>query len=93
HRGRGGAAFLALETGARVVPVGLIGTNRELKDPATGRAPRVEIRFGPPVRLDDLDGMPGGRARREATDRIMAAIQELTGQELSDGYADGGRGA
>lgn len=28
YRGRGGAAFMALETGATVVPVGLIGTNR-----------------------------------------------------------------
>ena len=93
YRGRSGAAFLALETGAQVVPVGLIGTNREAKDPRTGRAPRVELRFGPPVVLDDLLALPGGRARREATERIMAAIHALTGQELADGYADGGRGA
>jgi 1-acyl-sn-glycerol-3-phosphate acyltransferase len=93
HRGRGGAAFMALEAGAQVVPVGLIGTNRELRDPATGRAPRVEVRFGRPVPLDDLAHLPGGRARREATERIMSAIGELTGQEPADGYAEGGRGA
>jgi len=93
YRGRGGAAFMAFETGAQVVPVGLIGTNRGLKDPATGRAPRMEVRFGAPVPLDDLAGLPGGRARREATERIMSAIQALTGQEPAEGYADGAAGA
>ncbi|GAA1794132.1 lysophospholipid acyltransferase family protein [Leucobacter iarius] len=93
YRGRGGAAWMALETGATVVPVGLIGTDRSLRDPATGRAPRVELRFGAPIPLDDLAGLPGGRARREATERIMAAIRELSGQEPADDYAAGGRGA
>lgn len=93
YRGRSGAAFMALETGATVVPVGLIGTDRAQKLPGTGRAPRVEVRFGRPIRLDDLAELPRGRARREATERIMAAIHELTGQELAEGYSDGGRGA
>lgn len=93
YRGRAGVAWLALETGATVVPVGLIGTNRKLRDPATGQAARVEVRFGPPVPLEDLAGLPGGRARREATERIMTAIHSLTGQELADDHAAGGRGA
>ena len=93
YRGRSGAAFMALESGASVIPIGLIGTNRALKDSVTGRAPRVEIRFGPPVPLDDLAALPGGRARREATERIMAAILALTGQEPANSYAAGGRGA
>lgn len=85
HPGRSGAAYLALRAGAQLVPVGLIGTNRKLRDPGTGRRPRVEVRFGAPVQLDDLAGLPGGRARREATDRIMSAIQSLSGQELATG--------
>lgn len=93
YRGRSGAAFMALETGAVVVPVGLVGTDRKQRDPATGRAPRMRIRFGAPVELEDLRGMPAGRARKEATERIMAAIQALSGQRLADGYAEGGRGA
>lgn len=93
YRGRGGAAWLALETGATVVPVGLVGTNRRLANPRTGRPDRVEVRFGEPLRLDDLAEVPAGRARREATARIMAAIQSLTGQELADEHAVGGRGA
>ncbi|MBK0418401.1 1-acyl-sn-glycerol-3-phosphate acyltransferase [Leucobacter sp. CSA1] len=93
HRGRTGAAWMALETGAAVIPVGLVGTNRTLRDPATGRPPRMEVRFGDPVPLDDLAGLPAGRARHEATERIMSAIHALTGQEFADGFAEGGRGA
>ena len=93
YRGRSGAAFMALETGATVVPVGLIGINRAIVDPATGKPAPAEIRFGAPIDLSDLAALPGGRARREATGRIMAAIQQLTGQELAGGYSEGGRGA
>lgn len=93
YRGRSGAAFMALETGATVVPVGLIGINRTIVDPATGRPAKAEIRFGEPLDLSDLAALPGGRARREATERIMAAIAQLTGQQLAEGYSEGGRGA
>ncbi|MCS3427523.1 lysophospholipid acyltransferase family protein [Leucobacter aridicollis] len=93
YRGRGGAAWLALETGATVVPVGLRGTNRKLRDPRTGRPERVAIRFGAPLDLSDLRGEPGGRARREATERIMAAIQQLTGQERAEKFAEGSTAA
>ena len=90
YRGRSGAAFMALETGAAVVPVGVIGSNRSLRD-ADGRKPRLELRFGAPIQLEDLAGLPAGRARREATERIMSAIAMLTGQERADEYASGGR--
>ena len=93
YRGRSGAAFMALETGATVVPVGLIGINRAIVDPATGKPAPPEIRFGAPIALSDLAALPGGRARREATERIMAAIQRLTEQELAGCYSEGGRGA
>ena len=91
YRGRSGAAWLALETGATVVPIGLVGTNRALREVRTGKPPRVAIHYGPPVDLADLAGLPSGPARREATERIMAAIHALSGQELAGGYAEGGR--
>ena len=34
------------------------------------------------------DGVPTGRARREATDEIMRAIQALSGQESAGVYND-----
>ena len=84
QRGRAGAAWLALETGAVVVPVGLVGTNRKLRNPRTGQPDPMSITFGRPIDLSDLAALPGGRARREATARIMAAIQGLTGQDLAE---------
>lgn len=91
YKGRSGVAFMALETGATVVPVGLIGTSRTILDPATGKPARTEVRFGAPVDLNDLAGLPGGRARKEATERIMLAIQALTGQQMAEGYSRGSR--
>ncbi len=93
YRGRSGAAFLALETGATVVPVGLIGTSRTILDPKTGKPSRTEVRFGTPIDLSDLAELPGGRARKEATERIMVAIQKLTGQQTAEEYSKGSRDA
>ena len=84
HEGHGGAAWMARDTGSAVVPVGLIGTGtvRPLSHLLPGR-PRLEVRFGEPLDLSDLAGMPDGRARREITERMMAAIARLSGQERS----------
>ncbi|MFC6324740.1 lysophospholipid acyltransferase family protein [Microbacterium koreense] len=84
HDGHGGAAWMARETGAAVVPVGLIGTGtaKPLRHLLRGH-PRLEVRFGEPLDLSDLDGVPDGKARREITERMMAAIAELSGQERS----------
>ncbi|WP_402842927.1 lysophospholipid acyltransferase family protein [Microbacterium sp. GXS0129] len=84
YQGRSGAGWMALETGATVVPVGVVGTaDMALFGPLRGR-PRPEVRFGAPLDLSDLEGMPRGAARRIATERIMAAIAALTSQERAD---------
>ncbi len=88
YRGRTGVAHLALTSGAPVVPVGLAGT--QALQPVGARLPRlakVTVRFGRPLRFAErYDGVPLGRARREVTDAIMAAIQELSGQEAAGVY-------
>jgi 1-acyl-sn-glycerol-3-phosphate acyltransferase len=88
YRGRTGVAHLALTAGCPVVPVGLLGTERI--QPVGTRLPRladVTVRFGDPIDVTGrYDGVPAGRARREVTDRIMAAIQGLTGQEPAGVY-------
>ncbi|MGZ4483147.1 MAG: lysophospholipid acyltransferase family protein [Nocardioidaceae bacterium] len=90
YRGRTGVAHLALTSGAPVVPVGLQGT--EHLQPVGSTLPklaRVTVRFGKPLQFAGrYEGVPLGRARREATDEIMAAIQALSGQEPAGAYND-----
>jgi 1-acyl-sn-glycerol-3-phosphate acyltransferase len=87
YRGRTGVAWLALASGAPVVPVAVIGTDRV--QPVGARFPkpgRVTVRFGAPLTFAAVSSGPAGRARREATDEIMAAIQLLSGQEAAGKY-------
>jgi 1-acyl-sn-glycerol-3-phosphate acyltransferase len=88
YRGRTGVAHLALTSGAPVVPVGLIGTEKLQPVGATWpRLVRVTARFGPPMNFEGrLDGVPPGRARREVTDEIMSEILALSGQEPAGEY-------
>jgi 1-acyl-sn-glycerol-3-phosphate acyltransferase len=88
YRGRTGVAQLALVSGAPIVPVGLIGTD-QLQPVGTTvpRLAKVTVRFGAPIRVaGEYDGMAPGRARREITDRVMAEIQKLSGQEAAGVY-------
>lgn len=88
YKGRTGAAFLALQTGAPVVPVGLVGTDEVMpvgaKMPVRGK--RITVRFGDPIDVSAHGAATSGRARRAATDEIMAAIHALSGQELAGEY-------
>lgn len=90
YRGRTGVGHLALTSGAPVVPVGLIGTeNIQPVGSTLPRLAKVTIRFGEPLRFEGrYDGVPAGRARREVTDEVMAAIQALSGQEEAGVYND-----
>jgi 1-acyl-sn-glycerol-3-phosphate acyltransferase len=91
YRGRTGVAHLALTSGAPVVPVALIGTDR--LQPVGRRLPRprrITVRFGAPMIFpgvpDEAPASTVARARRAATDDIMAAIAALSGQERAAGY-------
>jgi 1-acyl-sn-glycerol-3-phosphate acyltransferase len=88
YRGRTGVAQLALTSGAPIVPCGLVGTERlQPVGSSLPRIARVTVRFGTPIRAGTrFDGMPPGRARRELTDEVMAAIQALSGQPLAGVY-------
>ncbi len=88
YRGRTGVAWLAMTSGAPVVPVALVGTDR--LQPVGSRRPRlakVSVQVGPPVEVEGrFDGVPAGRARRELTDEVMAAIHAMSGQEVAGRY-------
>lgn len=78
-RGHTGAARLALQTGAPVVPMAHWGAQELLPRYAKKLHPfprkRVTVRIGAPVDLDDLRGGPLTRGvLEEATGRIIAAL-------------------
>ena len=88
YRGRTGVAQLAMVSGAPIVPVGLVGTEKLQPVGATlPRLAKVTVRFGKPLHVvGRYDAMPLGRARRQITDEVMAEIQKLTGQEQAGCY-------
>jgi 1-acyl-sn-glycerol-3-phosphate acyltransferase len=89
YRGRTGVGYLALNSGAPVIPVAMIGTDRIL--PPGHRVPRpgrIEIRIGEPLDFAQFKGHPAGaRQRRAVTDEVITAIQKLSGQEFVPVYA------
>jgi 1-acyl-sn-glycerol-3-phosphate acyltransferase len=94
YRGHTGVAWLALATGAPVVPVAVSGTERI--QPVGARIPRpgkVSVRFGAPLRFRPSAATRPATARRDATDEIMAAIAALSGQPVADRYNDHSAGA
>ncbi len=88
YRGKTGVAWLAMKSGAPIVPVALAGT--EHIQPGDSRIPRVRkvsVQFGPPITVGSrFDGVPTGRARRAITDEVMEAIHAMSGQELAGRY-------
>jgi 1-acyl-sn-glycerol-3-phosphate acyltransferase len=88
YRGRTGVAHLALTAGCPVVPVGLTGT-QHIQPVGSNRLrlAKVSVVFGAPLTFTGrYEGVPLGRARREVTDEIMAAIGALSGQEPAGVY-------
>ena len=90
YRGRTGVAHLALTAGVPVVPVGLVGTEKIQPIGSTyPKVAKVSVAFGVPLDFTGRsEGVPLGKARREVTDEIMAAIQDLSGQEPAGVYND-----
>jgi 1-acyl-sn-glycerol-3-phosphate acyltransferase len=90
HRGHVGAAHLALSTGAPIVPVGIEGTDAIMPSGALIVRPfrRATLRVGDPIRVEELGfSRSTNRARRDVTDRLMAAIRALSHQRYDDHYA------
>ncbi len=87
YRGRTGVGWLALTTGVPVVPVGLIGTEKLQPAGSKGFKPaKFHIHYGEPLHFDQLGRKHPLPQRRQATDQIVDAIAELSGQERVDSY-------
>jgi len=77
---------MAIESGAPVVPVAMFNTAEiQPTGKVVPKVQRVEMVFGEPMYFEgDSSNV---QVLREATDRIMSAIQQLSGQETVDMYA------
>jgi len=87
YRGKTGAARMALEAGVPVIPVAMIDTDKAqpIGKKVPNRVYKIGVRVGPAVDLAEFAGMHDDReALRAATDRIMNAIQALSGQQYVD---------
>ena len=89
YRGKTGVARLALESGAPVLPVVMVGTN--IAQPIGRKIPkimRIGTVIGEPLDFSRYHGMEDDRfILRSVTDEIMYALLSLSGQEYVDMYA------
>ncbi len=89
YRGKTGVARLALESGAPVIPVAMVGT--DVAQPLGKVIPkpmRIGVVMGEPLDFSRYRGMENDRfILRSVTDEIMYAIMSLSGQEYVDIYA------
>lgn len=89
EEGTGGAAFLAMKSGAPIVPVAMTGTEngnvyghmRRLR-----RAP-VTLTVGKPFQLEEYEDRQA--TLHEGTERIMGSLAELLPQEYQGEYGGG----
>jgi 1-acyl-sn-glycerol-3-phosphate acyltransferase len=70
-RAHTGAARIALMAGVPLVPAAIAGTGR------LSRLERLRVRYGKPIRVDDLGELDSSEAAQEATRRLMAEIARL----------------
>ncbi|WP_245702980.1 lysophospholipid acyltransferase family protein [Raineyella antarctica] len=87
YKGKTGVARLALHAGVPVIPVAMI--NSQLHKGLFGipMMRRAGIRIGRPLDFSEYAGRTNDReVLRWITDRVMAAIDELSGQEYVDVY-------
>ncbi len=89
YRGKTGVARLALESGAPVLPVVMVGTN--VAQPIGRKIPkimRIGTVIGEPLDFSRFQGLEDDRfILRSVTDEIMYALMSLSGQEYVDMYA------
>ncbi|MFQ6016331.1 MAG: lysophospholipid acyltransferase family protein [Anaerolineae bacterium] len=88
EKARHGAAYLALRSGAPVLPVAVTGTEKAPTELKRLRRPRLTVSIGQPFSLSSLQSK--GVARRqqlaEATDQIMYRIAALLPPEYRGVY-------
>ncbi len=90
HKGRTGAARLAMQVGCPIYPVGIVGTD-EIQPPGA-RAPKLRkscaVHIGRPIKPERYANRGAEHlAWRSMMDEVMYEIREMTGQEYVHHYA------
>ncbi len=90
HKGRTGAARLALKIGCPIFPVGIVGT-REIQPP-DAKVPTLggscTIKIGRPINVERYRNRGDVHiVLRRITDELMYEIRDLTGQDYRNVYA------
>jgi 1-acyl-sn-glycerol-3-phosphate acyltransferase len=90
EQARAGLGYLALRSGAPVMPVAITGTDHILDALKHLRRPEITITFAPPSALSQATwAMQDRRARRQAaTDEVMLRIARLLPPEYRGEYAE-----
>ncbi|HET9720177.1 MAG TPA: lysophospholipid acyltransferase family protein [Solirubrobacteraceae bacterium] len=84
-RARPGIGRLALESGAPVVPVAILGSHR-VRNWTRGRFPRVVVQYGPPLAFERVDSSTREQ-QQQVADEILARIQAMHGEMTELGAA------
>ncbi|PRA09806.1 1-acyl-sn-glycerol-3-phosphate acyltransferase [Arthrobacter sp. MYb211] len=89
YRAKLGVAKLAMESGAPVIPVAMIGTDRvQPIGQGVPRPGRIGIHVGEPLDFSKYaEQVDDPQALRHVADEIRKAINELSGQNYVDVYA------
>lgn len=95
YRGRTGVARMILESGALVVPVAMVDTDKAMP---TGtiipKVRRIGVVFGEPLDFSRFEGLEGDRfVLRSITDEIVYELTRISGQEYVDKYASSAKQA
>jgi 1-acyl-sn-glycerol-3-phosphate acyltransferase len=87
-QGKPGSAFLARRSGAPIVPVAFVNTDKLAAAWRRFNRPTIEIRVGEPFRLSGPGGGSRKQRRRDDTDRIMCHIAALLPPRYRGVYAE-----
>jgi 1-acyl-sn-glycerol-3-phosphate acyltransferase len=86
--GKEGAAYIALQTNAWVVPIAAWGQEKMGSDLKRFHRPKLYLRVGEPFKIEAEPGKPRGQILEEGTRRIMHSIARMLPPEYRGVYAD-----
>lgn len=93
QRGLSGAAFIALRSGAAILPIGVAGTKGARVLPRPFHRPRAIINIGQPFRPPSAEGRAKRAELNTLTDMIMERVAELLPPSYRGVYGKRGTGS